>query len=211
MPSVHIIAPNPQDTSMYLNRGWEITDLVSADLVQFTGGEDVSPELYGEAVHRRTHNNLQRDGRESRAFKVAQSMGKPMAGICRGGQFLNVMCGGSMFQHVDNHAIGGTHVVYEISTNTPIPCTSTHHQMMRRGRGSVLIGVASEASTLESMKGDTVHYVKQKRGQDVEVVYYAANKTLCFQPHPEYMKQDSQCQQWYFDLIKQLLEVGDEI
>src|SRR3546814_3238996 len=40
-------------------------------------------------------------------FAIARRMHKPMAGICRGGQFLNVMCGGSMIQHVEGHAIHG--------------------------------------------------------------------------------------------------------
>lgn len=34
-----------------------------------------------------------------------------MVGICRGAQFLNVMAGGKMIQHVEGHAIHGTHEI----------------------------------------------------------------------------------------------------
>ena len=208
MGKVCILGGNSQYVQMYLNRGFEPAELAEADLVQFTGGHDVSPVLYGETRHEQTVSNSARDAREARAFKLALQMGKPMAGICRGGQFLNVMCGGSMFQHVDNHARAGTHPVYDVRTKESIPCTSTHHQMMRAGPAAELIGVASEATVLESMKGGSIHYVKQKRGQDVEVLFYREQRALCFQPHPEFLDRDSLCQQWYFDLIEDLLEVA---
>ena len=206
---VHIINPNVQYIDMYYNQGWKIAgDIREADLVQFTGGEDVDPKLYGEEVHPRTHYSLARDSREIRAFNAAKAMGKPMAGICRGGQFLNVMCGGRMYQHVDNHAIAGTHPVIDLETGGSVMCTSTHHQMMRPSADGLIIGVASEARVLEVMEGNDICTIEQKRGDDVEVVLYKRDKVLCFQPHPEYMSHDSECQLWYFELINEHLLGG---
>lgn len=206
MPKVHIVNPNIQYINMFLMNGWETTDSIQdADLVQFTGGHDVSPELYGQVKHFTTSSNPARDAREARIFRAASKMGKPLAGICRGGQFLNVMCGGSMFQHVDNHAISAMHDVIDTRSKARIACTSTHHQMMRAGDLAVLVGVASEAQQLEYMKGNHVRVVNQKRGQDVEVLMYPEQRVLCFQPHPEFLGKEAACQRWYFGLIQEIL------
>ena len=95
---------------MFRRYGWEIAKSYDeADLLQYTGGEDVSPSLYGRTKHPRSYINRERDMRERIIFLRALKDGKPQAGICRGGQFLNVMCGGSLWQDVNNHAIAGKH------------------------------------------------------------------------------------------------------
>lgn len=191
---------------MFTRRGWEVVDSIEeADLVQFTGGADVSPELYNEEMHRATRANMSRDLTEMELFNKCKENSIPMTGICRGGQFLNVMCGGSMYQHVNNHALQGTHPVIELETGHRYHCTSTHHQMMIPGDEGVLVGVASEATVCERMEGRRVVYVEQQRGDDVEVVKYPEAKVLCFQPHPEYMEADAPCQDWYFNLVNELI------
>ncbi len=80
----------------------------SIKLVCFTGGSDVSPELYG---HRNLESgcNKARDEKEVLIFEMAKKHGIPMTGICRGSQFLNVMCGGTMVQHLLASHGGGRH------------------------------------------------------------------------------------------------------
>src|SRR5688572_28160 len=96
-------------TSMFKHRGWNLAETdQDADAVIFTGGADITPFLYGERVIQGTHVNFTRDLEEVRLFKSLPSK-LPKIGICRGGQFLNVMSGGSMFQDVDGHAILGCH------------------------------------------------------------------------------------------------------
>jgi gamma-glutamyl-gamma-aminobutyrate hydrolase PuuD len=205
---VYIVEPSVAYERMFKRNGWELTDIVGeADLVQFTGGEDVSPYLYDEKVHPTTHHNSQRDRKEARVFDLCSHLRIPMAGICRGGQFLNVMCGGKMYQHVNNHAIGGTHMMVYLPTGQMIPVSSTHHQMMRPGWGAVTLGVASESTFYEHMDGDSVNTYHPQRGEDIEALFYPAQRVLCYQPHPEYM-EGSECEQVYFDMIEErLMEV----
>lgn len=105
MPSVFIVGHKDYDiTSMFLKQGWEIsTNSEEADLLQFTGGEDVTPALYGEGKHPTTDNNPDRDAFESDVYHYY--IDKPKAGICRGGQFLNVMngarCGNMLITTLD--------------------------------------------------------------------------------------------------------------
>lgn len=181
-----------QYSNMYLEKGnWEIVYAVNkADLIQFTGGEDVTPALYGSPQHKKTHNNLARDRHEQLIFKIARHLNIPMVGICRGGQFLNVMCGGSMWQDVDGHANGG-HEVIDLITTDAFRVTSTHHQMMIPGSDAQLIAVAYESKWKEkcTQNGSSITVLSQRLANsqgDAEIVFYKDQKCLCFQPHPEF-------------------------
>lgn len=188
-----------QYAQMFTKEGWEVvTSVQDADLVQFTGGEDVSPELYGAERHHTTHNNPTRDAFEKAVFDKCIELGKPMAGICRGGQFLNVMSGGSMWQDVDGHATHKGHYMLDIHSFEVVHVTSTHHQMMRPSAEGKVFGVASESTYREN-----VHSIKDPFTDDVEVVYYKGTNCLCFQPHPEFNGADS-TRAYYFELIERV-------
>lgn len=202
---VFIVNGNSQYSAMFVEMGWVVTKvLAEADLVQFTGGEDVSAYLYQEKDHPQAFTSYQRDYAEKEFYERALAMHKPMAGICRGGQFLNVMCGGKMFQHVDGHAIRGTHEAIDVATGAIVQVTSTHHQMMRAGPDSVLVCYAGLSTFREHMDGRDIVNVPRKAGdQDVEVLHYPSKLVLCFQPHPEYGYKE--CREYYFELITRCL------
>lgn len=193
---VFIVGGGSQYADMFRARGWEVmdwtnpTNILDCDLVQFTGGEDVTPELYNQR-NTRSHFNLNRDIKEAGVFAVALRIHKPMAGICRGGQFLNVMCGGEMIQHVDGHATGKTHKIARVGwlgkKYDEIEVTSTHHQMMIPGEEASILAVAGITSDC-----------------DYEVLFYEESKVLCFQPHPEFGGYE-ECTNYYFELLKDYL------
>lgn len=65
----------------------------------FTGGHDVSPEIYGsEIVANNIVCNKERDYMESHLLKLALENDKSVLGICRGIQFINAYLGGTLFQ-----------------------------------------------------------------------------------------------------------------
>lgn len=67
----------------------------------FTSGQDVSPELYGEAKGPHCGQCLpQRDEMEIKLLEMVLGADKPMLGICRGLQLLNVAMGGKLYQHL---------------------------------------------------------------------------------------------------------------
>lgn len=160
-----------------------VQDVASADLVVFTGGADVSPHLYGAAPHRETQNQPKRDAMESLIFDDAIERKTPMVGICRGGQFLNVMSGGAMYQHVDKHC--GVHEITDVLTGEVVLVSSTHHQMMKPSQKAILVA----SSTLHGNREwfDNQIYKKDVSDEDIEVVFYPETRCLCFQPHPEFM------------------------
>ena len=67
----------------------------------FSGGKDVEPNRYGERVKDGCgiiHKH--RDELEFKVFKKALSAQKPILGICRGAQVVNVALGGSLYQDI---------------------------------------------------------------------------------------------------------------
>jgi putative glutamine amidotransferase len=66
-----------------------------------TGGQDVSPEVYGERPHEKCGEICEaRDKMESLLIEAAIVADKPIFGICRGIQFLNAFLGGTLYQDI---------------------------------------------------------------------------------------------------------------
>ena len=189
------------------------TKLEHADVIQFTGGEDVHPDFYGEALHPMTYANAYRDEECGYLFEFAKEYNIPMAGICRGGQFLNVANGGRMFQHCDGHAIFGTHKATILETGLVVDVTSTHHQIMRPNRDTGIVIMESEKlgnfkeyMTLKFNSGNPDWFITDgSEEDDVEAIYYPDTNSLCFQPHPEYCEFDSDCMKTYRYFLRNYL------
>lgn len=66
-----------------------------------TGGGDVDPARYGQKAHPKTGDIIPaRDVLEEKLIRKFLEMGRPVFGICRGIQILNVVMGGKLIQHV---------------------------------------------------------------------------------------------------------------
>ena len=80
----------------------EVNQLISiCDGFLFTGGHDVSPDLY----HKNPLPGLvdccrKRDIMETLVLRKALEADKPVLGICRGIQFINVALGGTLYQDI---------------------------------------------------------------------------------------------------------------
>lgn len=64
------------------------------------GGPDVDPAFYGEPINGCGTIDRERDEAELALIKAFVEAGKPVLGICRGCQVLNVYFGGSLHQHM---------------------------------------------------------------------------------------------------------------
>lgn len=159
--------------------------LFDAELVVFLGGADVNPSLYGEnPVEEVTHWDPVRDRRERAVFEHCRENRIPMFGICRGAQFLHVMNGGTLWQHVDNHA--GNHLIYDIEEDVLVLSSSTHHQMMKYNDEMVLLAVTDEPVASFVKNEEEQLEVDSASVIEVEACYYQETRSLCIQGHPEY-------------------------
>jgi putative glutamine amidotransferase len=95
---------------------WMALKLVGADAVRISvlhdlgaedldgliigGGDDISPEHYGQDITAKVKVDPQRDEMEIRWIKRALEHRIPLLGICRGAQLINVVRGGSLHQDI---------------------------------------------------------------------------------------------------------------
>ncbi len=182
----------------YINwmEGVQVKKIEDADLVVFTGGEDVSPSLYGENEGYRTYSNLTRDTLEVDFYNKALSLGLPMVGICRGSQLLCVLNKGRLIQHMEHP---GNHNI-KTSNGLTLLATSTHHQMQYPydlpQENYKVLGWAEELSQCH-LDGDNqnIEFPKfaydNNRMMEPEIVLYPKTKCLGIQMHPEYWDPNS--------------------
>lgn len=185
-----------------------VDKLEDAQLVVFTGGEDVTPSLYGCRKHRTTYSNLRRDQEEKAIFNKIDPKKQVCLGICRGSQFLCVMNGGKLIQNITCHATGFTHGITD--RNKVYQITSTHHQMqypfdLNEDDYDILFtsyGVESDYYEGDRIDPDVV------LGKEPEIVLYHKNglpKCLAVQGHPE-MIPDSPVAEMINNLVKDLVD-----
>lgn len=213
-PLVHVEGNDKATEKMFIEEGWEISHdpYAVCDLLCFTGGSDVAPSIYREPIHFKTHYDLDRDDKCIQLF-VDHHKFTPMVGICRGGQFLNVMCGGSMFQHVDNH--NKRHKAKLEGTDMTLEVTSSHHQMMlprltyESDKAEIILS-AKETSFRQKSTALTALSQDEVTLPDIEALYYRKDECLCFQPHPEWVSKGSVERDLFFSLIKTLFSVEGE-
>lgn len=185
-----------------------VDSVEEADVVLFTGGEDVDPSLYGCRKSDRTYSNIDRDLKEAEVFKTIKP-NQLALGICRGSQFLCVMNGGLLVQHCTNHAIGVTHAICNDKMTYEI--TSTHHQMqypynLDDKEYEVLyrsFGVCSDMYVGDKI--DAKHIVNN--GEPEIVLYHKDGLPRCLavQGHPE-MIPNSPVAKMISDLVTKLIE-----
>jgi gamma-glutamyl-gamma-aminobutyrate hydrolase PuuD len=170
-------------------------DLVEAQMIVFTGGEDVSPELYNETPHKTVSSDFNRDEKEVFLFQEASNRNLPLIGICRGAQFLCVMAGGKLVQHMSHPP---SHYISDIDGNK-IKVTSSHHQMQLPPKNASILGFCSIANS-----GYVNETTKIEIDLDIENVYYPEINALGIQSHPEWQTPSEN--KYFVNLVEDFLE-----
>lgn len=182
-----------------------------ADLICFTGGGDINPALYGQKAISDTRGiNDSRDTSE-KTFYGRLTKEIPKIGICRGGQLLNVLNGGSMFQDVTEHRTGlhrtWIHEKYAETKNKSYYLNTYHHQMMVPNFDDPSMEIIGIAANSTERKTDSGHYIGRadfETNPDYEIIWYGDTHCLCYQPHPEYKSSHSDTTDVFKHLCKQL-------
>lgn len=167
-----------------------VDKLEDADLVLFTGGEDVDPSLYGCTKHSKTYSNFVRDLKEKQEFEKVRP-NQICLGICRGSQFMCVMNGGLLVQDCTGHAIGTTHGIMSTDGKYLYEITSTHHQMQypyNLNAKDYDVLFVSDSRRSNRYSGDKINSDEiVNRGEPEIVLYHKEGlpKCLAVQGHPE--------------------------
>ena len=97
-----VMVPAVDATSIVQRSDLDLHDYAAAlDGLVLQGGNDVAPESYGElALHADWRGDRVRDLYEMDLVRAFIAAGKPVFGICRGLQLLNVAFGGTLLQDI---------------------------------------------------------------------------------------------------------------
>jgi gamma-glutamyl-gamma-aminobutyrate hydrolase PuuD len=147
-------------------RNPESLDGEGLDGLLLTGGSDINPARYGQDNRGSDEVDDVRDALEMKLLEEALAADLPVLGICRGLQMFNVVCGGTLIQHLPSsnvhrqrpkNAEPGKHpAAHEIrvATNTRLAgisgdgeqgVNSRHHQAVERlGSGLVVSAWAAD-------------------------------------------------------------------
>ena len=161
----------------------------SYDALLLCGGDDVDPAFFGQENTASKGIDLDRDRVELALAKLYMEAGKPILGICRGHQLMNVALGGDLIQDIGDplhlfhtrgdepcdrvhpvHACEGS-FLYEFY-GPVFPVNSSHHQAVDK-LGQGLKAVAWSESGL------------------VEALEHESLPIRCLQWHPERMSFDN--------------------
>jgi len=157
--------------SMYSQNASEVE---SCHGILFSGGEDLNPELYGKPAFVEEFGLKEiipdRDKFEYEVIGKSFDRKKPVLGICRGLQLINVYLGGtlvpdipSLFENKMHGKIKGqdqTHFIrvipdsmlHAIGCNELGIVNSAHHQSVDRPANALKISAFSEPSIVEAME-----------------------------------------------------------
>jgi len=151
------------------------------------GGEDVEPRLYGEAQEGLSRDvSKMRDTFEWMLMDEAVAAGKPVLGICRGLQFINVYFGGTLYQDLPtqldpamtlHHTPNRWGVVHDITIE---PGTRLHQLL-----GVERLGVNSTHH--QAIRDLAPGFVVSARADDgvIEAIEWVEKKIMAVQFHPE--------------------------
>ena len=130
----------------------------------FSGGVDVDPKYYGEEPSPKLGEvSEDRDRFELALLASVMVREKPVFGICRGEQLLNVGLGGSLFQHIEGHArtspdgpwvwhgvtVRSGTLLSEIVGAGPLRVNSSHHQAVKAEAKPLRIAAVNEEGITE--------------------------------------------------------------
>jgi len=148
------------------------------DGILLMGGDDFDPKTYDEVQHEKTTpTDTRRDEVELRLIQKAIKDKKPVFGICRGCQAINIACGGSLHQHIPDIVPDEAHVpnppayksLFDGKSNHPatvekgsrlfslinkehISVTSAHHQSVNRLGNGLAISARSPRGIVEAIE-----------------------------------------------------------
>ncbi|MBA4070871.1 MAG: gamma-glutamyl-gamma-aminobutyrate hydrolase [Gemmatimonas sp.] len=163
--------------------------------VVLSGGEDVDPARYGAARHPATQKpKAARDATELALVEAARDAGRPLLGICRGLQLLNVALGGTLVQDLGmlrpsevghSQESSGTQRVHGLT----ILSGTRLHAAVR----ALAIDVNSIHHQAVDRLASSLHATAYAPDGVVEAVETAGDWwTLAVQWHPEELMEDAQ-------------------
>lgn len=160
------------------------------------GGYDMNPRLFDEENLGSKNIDDQLDAAQLRLLKLFVHDKKPVLGICRGHQVINVYFGGTLIQHMDTASlhkpphgdiVHNTFVkpgcfLEKIYGASHLPTNSCHHQAVGRlGRGLIPIQYTDD-KTVEAMAHEYLPIISVQWHPERMMLSHSRPDTVCGAP-----------------------------
>lgn len=131
------------------------------------GGSDINPKYYNEEINGAVKIDEDRDASEFKLVKAFIDAKKPIMGICRGCQLINIAFGGNLYQDIENSKEHSSFSDYDLVHSAIAKkdsfiydlygekfCVNSHHHQAinKLGNGIEVIMTASNNKTVEGIK-----------------------------------------------------------
>ncbi len=166
----------------YIEEESAIAQLVAhIDGLYLAGGNDVDPSYFGEEPHPQLREvNPTRDAFEVQLVGQMVSQNKPVLGICKGCQIINIALGGDIYQDIKSQMkqslvqhqqkslhLYSTHMIDLVKTSQlhriigkdSIRVNSRHHQAIRTLGKDVVVSSHARDGLIESIESTTYDFV----------------------------------------------------
>lgn len=163
----------------------------TVDAVLLTGGVDVHPRHFGEHPKRGLGVvDEERDAFEFALYRAARKLGKPVFGICRGVQMINVLEGGTLHQHLPD--VPEAWIDHTQMADAPAlghEITLTENSLLEKHHGAKMFvnsyhhqAVAAVAPTLKATAFAPDGIIEALEGENLVAVQW--HPELLFAAHP---------------------------
>jgi putative glutamine amidotransferase len=178
-----LMVPSPDGSTRRATSRVTVADFAAElDALVLMGGSDVCPETYGEiAMNPAWNGDRVRDDYEIALYRAFVAAGKPVLGLCRGAQLINVAQGGTLYQDIPTqrpdalrhrmqsiydkncHAtslVPGSGLAALYPRQTLFKTNSVHHQAIKDlGRDLAIEARAEPDHMVEAIRGTASSYV----------------------------------------------------
>lgn len=156
---------------------------ISYDGLILAGGGDIDPALYNEENNGSVRIDKDRDGAEVALLKAYIQAGKPVLGICRGHQLINVFFGGTLYQHLPEAALHTNKTDKYIVHNVVAQSDSVVEKLY----GSSFVVNSSHHQGIRRL-GNGLRVTATWNNQYIEAIEHQSLPILGVQWHPEKMR-----------------------
>lgn len=146
------------------------------------GGGDITPAFFGQTDHGSNNIDTELDILQLQALEFFLRQKKPVLGICKGLQLINVCLGGTIIQHIDTaeahrwKGLDQTHYVY-------------HSGLSRTDFFYQLYGLSAQVNSAHHQAidklGEDLHPVCRAKDNIIEGIMHTSLPVIAVQWHPE--------------------------
>lgn len=191
---------------------YSIDEMLKCDFLLLTGGEDIDPVFYGHTpIQQCCHiPDNDRDKSEWELGQAAIEADIPIIGICRGAQWLSILAGGTLFQHVNGHQSGTHTLITEETTPEPLKITTAHHQMCDlRNVEHMLLAWTNHLST-QYLSDGSVNLYPHGLSKEPEIFYIPSIRGFGVQGHPEWMADTNPATQYIRSKLRDIYNLSGD-